>query len=45
MMTFILTVVCVEKSMPGGITGKNSAALGKRDSEWSGCVLAPGVGF
>lgn len=33
------------KSMRCGITGKNSAVLGKMDSEWSGYILAPEVEF
>lgn len=33
------------KAMLCGIIGKNSAALGKMDSEWSGCFLAPGESF
>lgn len=37
MMTFILTVAYLKNHC--GITGKNSAALGKSDGEWSGCGL------
>ena len=55
MVIFMLTVVCIEKSKKIKRKKKNQCLvtvqvrtvllLGKMDSEWSGYVLTPGVGF